>query len=934
MATRQVDRNITDICGPRDRLGYSRGFGAVLLGESIVKGIIDRLLNKPEWKNPDPSVRAEAVLRLPSSEREVLLAIAREDEEPRVRRAAAKKIADTEALVDLARSDEDEGVREEATARLVHVVVHATDEQEARAAFAALSEPRHLSVVARSAALAPVREAAVQALSDPRSLAGVVREAEDGATRLLALNRIDDDDTLAVIALKSDQKAIAVAAVDRLEDRGAIETVAANARLGAAARRARTRLGPEASPTDRPDTVSTATAQDEKEREAYERARAEQEREARERTAALDARARLCQSVEEAEGEAIPAALEQARASWAALAPLAGAEAAAERFEAAILAAERRRQAFVEGVARREELGALVARAEELAAAGDLAGDRAAWAELEQRWKELLASADQPDLRARFEAAAARRQERRRAVREEREQRDRETLARLTALAERAEALIAEDEPALRDVDHASREIRSALDHPGHFPSRRDRERILARLEAARKALYPQLQQMREDAEWKRWANVSVQEELCARAETLLEEQDTALAARKLRDLDARWKQAREAPKENAEELWARFKAARDVVKSRVDAYFAKQAQELAENLEKKEALCERAEALAESTDWVKTADDLRRLQAEWKQVGPVPRAQSRKVWNRFRQPCDRFFTRWQEHRGQRNKEWAANLEKKEALCARAEAVMDSTDWETTSHELKGLQAEWRRIGPIRKSRSEAVWRRFREACDHFFDRYKHRDALALQAVKETREGICSELEALLPAEGSEASPPDDLVARVQTAQTAWRQAGELPRDVMDPLAERFSRVRDRLVELYPQAFAGTELDPEASRRKAEKLLARVEGLVEELAPEGQGTAAGTTEELAARLRDALASNTIGGREAVEARWHSATGEVEAAQSAWRRLGPMPGPQGRGLAERFERVCHRFFELRPRPQRPRSGPRRPSRRRT
>jgi hypothetical protein len=899
-----------------------------------VKGIIDRLLNKPEWRNPDPAVRADAVLRLPSSEREVLLAIAREDEEPRVRRAAAKKLADTEALLDLVRSDEDEGVREEATTRLVHLVVHATDAEAARMAFAALNEPRHLSVVARSAALAPVREAAVRALNDPRALAGVVREAEDGTTRLQALDRIDDSATLTAIALKSDQKAIAVAAVDRLEDRGAIETVAEKARLGAAARRARARLGPEASPADRPAPASTTTAQDEKEREAYERARAEQEREARERTAALDARARLCQSVEEAQGDAIPASVEQARASWAALGPLlAGAEAAAERFEAALLAAERRRQAFVEGIARREELGALVARAEELAAAGDLASDRTGWAELEQRWKELAASADQPDLRARFEAAAERRQERRRAAREEREQRDRDNLTRLTTLAERAEALIAEDEPALRDVDHASREIRSALDHLGHFPSRRDRERILARLEAARKALYPRLQQMREDAEWKRWANVSVQEELCARAEALLDEQDTALAARQLRDLDARWKQAREAPKENAEELWTRFKSARDVVKGRVDAYFAKQAEVLAENLEKKEALCERAEALAESTDWVKTADELRRLQVEWKQVGPVPRAQSRKVWNRFRRPCDRFFTRLQEHREERGKEWAANLEKKEALCERAEAMMDSTDWETGARELKGLQGEWRRIGPVRKSRSEAVWRRFRKACDHFFDRYKHRDALALQAVEETREGICSELEALLPALGSEPTPPDDLVARVQTAQTAWRQAGEIPRDMMEPLAERFSRVRDRLVELYPQAFAGTELDPEASRRKAEKLIARVEGLLEELSPQGQGTTAGTTEELAARLRDALASNTIGGHEAAEARWHSATGEVEAAQSAWRRLGPMPGPEGRGLAERFERACHRFFEVRPRPQRPRSGARRPSRRR-
>ena len=116
-------------------------------------------------------------------------------------------------------------------------------EDETRAALAALSEPRHLSSVARSAVLIGVSGGAVEALNDPRAPDSVVREADDGATRLLALGRIDDEPTLLSFALKSDQKAIAVAAVDRLEDYGAIETVAEKSRLGAAARRARARAG-------------------------------------------------------------------------------------------------------------------------------------------------------------------------------------------------------------------------------------------------------------------------------------------------------------------------------------------------------------------------------------------------------------------------------------------------------------------------------------------------------------------------------------------------------------------------------------------------------------------------------------------------------------------------------------------------------------------
>ena len=904
-----------------------------------MKGLIDRFLNKPGWQHPDPAVRAEAVLRLPSSEREALVAIAQDDEEPRVRRAAARKLSDTDILAELVRSDPDDGVQEEAASRLVHLVVHATEEQAATNALAALSEPRHLSVVARSAALEPIREAAIGAMTDPRSLAAVVREARDGATRLLALGRIEDVPTLLAIALKSDQKSIAVAAVERLSDREALQAVAERARAGAAARRARARLAPDEPPDERPSSALPSPEQDEKEKEAYERARAQHEQEAAERAEALAARTRICESVEGAEGETIPSALEQARAEWEKLTPLssAEAEAARARFDEALGAGERRHAAFLAGLAQRDEITALVTQAEELAATEN-AGDRSAWATLKKKWGELAASADQPDLRARFEKAAAGHEDRQRASREENEQTDRQNLVRLTKLAEKAEALLTRKDAGLRDADHASREIRSALDHPGHFPTREDREVVLARLETARKALYPWVQQLREDAEWQRWANVSVQEDLCTRAEALAEEEENlGEVAGKLRDLDARWKQAREAPKDKSEELWKRFKAARDVVRGRVDAYCAQQTRDFAENLQKKEALCEKAEALADSTEWVKTAAVLRGLQAEWKEIGPVPRARSRKIWTRFRQPCDRFFTQWQEQRGQQSKGWAENLAAKESLCEKAEAVMDSTDWEPVASELKRLQTEWRTIGAVKKSRSDAVWRRFRKACDHCFDRYKHRDALALQVVQEAREQMCADLEGLVPEEGAETASPDDLVARVLAAQTAWRQAGELPSDAMAPLAERFARVRDRLVALHPSTFAGTELDPEASRRKAEKLVVRVEAALEESAPKRTAATAETTEDLAARLREALAANTIGGHEAVEARWASATTEVESAQAAWRRLGPLPGPEGTVLAERFDRACTQFFEKRPRPrpepaQRSESAKRRPRKR--
>ena len=892
--------------------------------ETTLKTLIDRFRSKPDWQHADPAVRAEAVLRLPSSEHEVLLAIAREDADARVRRAAVRKLADVDDLVSVAASDADAAVKDEAESRLAHLAIHEPAEATARLALSHVRETRHVAAVARQAPIAGVREAAVRALDDPKALAAIVRESEDAATRALALARIEDAATLLSLALKSENKAVALGAVERLTDEGSLRQVAEKARLAAAGRRARAKLEPQPAPdAPAPSPVAPPAGDDEAEHRAYEEARAAQAREAEARVAAVTAWARLAESVESAEGEAIPAAVEAARAQRDSLppAPAAEADALAARLDAALAGAGARQAAHAAGLAKRETLAALAARAEALAA--DPATEHGAFIALEKQWAEATAGADQPDLRARFQAAAATLRERFAAARAERSQKDQEHLEALAQLAGRAEALVAKGaEAALRDTDHVLREIREAVEHPGHFPSRKDRDAVMARLEAARKLLYPLLQQLREDAEWKRWANVNVQEELCAAMEALVGTEDLEKAAHEMRELDARWKQAKEAPKEQAEALWNRFKAAREAVRARTDAFFAKQAEELGANLARKEALCEKAEGLAESTDWLKTAEELRRLQGEWKAIGPVPRAVSQKIWERFRRPCDRFFTRWQEHRSQRTHEWADNLAKKEALCEKAEALRESTDWEGAAAELKKLQAEWRTIGAVKKTRSDAVWQRFRAACDHFFDRYKNRDEHARQATQAAREEIVAGLEALVPAEGTAGDPPSDLGERLQAAQTAWRQAGSLPHDDLAAFEARFAKARDAVVLAFPSAFAGSELDPEANRRKAERIAARAEAILAEVAPAPASAQVTTAADLAARLRDALAQNTIGGQAAVEAKWQSAGNEIESLQAAWNRLGPLVGDEGRALSERFAKACRRFAEQRPRIERP------------
>ena len=378
-------------------------------------------------------------------------------------------------------------------------------------------------------------------------------------------------------------------------------------------------------------------------------------------------------------------------------------------------------------------------------------------------------------------------------------------------------------------------------------------------------------------------------------------------AARELHDIQERWKTAAEAPRAQAQTLWHRYRQAADPIQAKAREFFAARAQERDDNLKKKMALIERAEALADSTDWIKTADEMKKLQAEWQALGPVPRADTRVVWKRFRDACDRFFSRRNEDLAQRKEVWSVNQAKKEALCTRAEELAQSREWERAASEMRRLQAEWKTVGPVRRSKSEALWQRFRAAADTFFDRYKRRDEIEVESRQADREALITELEALFPAEGAEA--PADLLEKVRSLRTRWNQSTTAVRSGADPLSARFVSAIERLLAMFPEPFKGTELDIEASRQRMEKLVARVENLVAGAEPKQD-----SPQDLAARLREALASNTIGGRAGEESKWRGLADEVRQAQASFARLVPVPGETGRQLADRFQKACNRFFD--------------------
>jgi hypothetical protein len=574
---------------------------------------------------------------------------------------------------------------------------------------------------------------------------------------------------------------------------------------------------------------------------------------------------------------------------------------------------------------RLSRLGQLLDGAEKVLAATDLPDARTRWNALRRDWTALTAgmTLDEPaalrvaDLEHRIDVRDA-------SLREARSRQQHDNLGRLQALCEAMEKVAQGEHLSLRDAEHALRETRTALDAPGPLPSRQDQQAIVARLKGIQSLIFPRVQDLREADGWERWANAGVQETLITRLEALREQPDAAVVARQLRLVQDEWHKVRAVPREKGRELWQRYKIIEGELRLRCESFFEQMASERVENLRQKEALCAQVEALADSTDWIRTAETIKSIQAQWKTLGPVTPGHEKAVWERFRAACDRFFTRRKTDLTERKTVWLANLKKKEAICAEVEALGDTTDWDHALAEVKRIQAEWRLVGPVKRSRSEALLARFHAAGEKFFDRYAHRNDLELAQQIAARELVCVELESLLtPPEGGQAAPDEGFGKKVLALKRQWDQAPVLAKAQGEPLAERFATALAATIGAHPDAFKGTELDPEAARKRMEQLCQIVEGFAgEEKAAEQLSPAA----ILATQLREALAANTIGGRADDEARWRNGAEEVRKAQAGWRRLGPVPDAVGREMEDRFQRACNRFFRQLEQRRRPSSAP--------
>lgn len=328
--------------------------------------------------------------------------------------------------------------------------------------------------------------------------------------------------------------------------------------------------------------------------------------------------------------------------------------------------------------------------------------------------------------------------------------------------------------------------------------------------------------------------NLEAKIALCEKAEELLLEPNPVNAFRALQDYHNRWREIGPVPQESKNEIWERFKEATSQINKRHHEYFEKQKDDQRKNLEAKIALCEEVEAInlqeiKNFKEFDEKAAKVVELQKIWRTIGFAPKKQNNKVYQRFRDACDAFFEKKRSFYADNKEIQLTNLQRKTELCMQAEALQESTDWKATSDALIKLQKEWKEIGPVPRKQSEKTWKRFRKACDHFFNRKAEFFAKLDTSYEDNLKAkldIIKELE--------EFDPGNDVQAafdRLKDIQRRWTDIGFVPFNMKDEITNKyrnalnkeFDKLKigddDKSILKYKTKLDNLKANPKASRK-------------------------------------------------------------------------------------------------------------------
>lgn len=413
------------------------------------------------------------------------------------------------------------------------------------------------------------------------------------------------------------------------------------------------------------------------------------------------------------------------------------------------------------------------------------------------RGNEEAAFAQRPDeLEDEFKAALGCIKDKKAALAAEQEAARVANLAAKNAIIDAINAAAEDADNVHRHLDRV-RDLQQQFKAIGEVPAPEVSD-LWKRYQASTERFYDQLKVNKDLRDLDFRKNLESKTLICEEAERLTAEADVVVAFRRLQDLHDKWREIGPVAKEVREEIWNRFKDASAIINKKYQSFFEERKAAERANEDAKTALCEKVEAidinaLNSFAAWDEQTRVILDAQQEWKKLGFASRKTNAALFQRFRACCDAFFAAKANYFKSVKDDLSENLAKKLTLCEKAEELKDSTDWKKATDALIALQSEWKSIGAVPKKQSDAVWTRFRAACDYFFEQKKQSGSdtrrVEMANLKEKREIIAKMREMKADAEGADRN---ETIAAVRALMDRYQAVGHVPFREKDKLHDAY----------------------------------------------------------------------------------------------------------------------------------------------
>ena len=295
--------------------------------------------------------------------------------------------------------------------------------------------------------------------------------------------------------------------------------------------------------------------------------------------------------------------------------------------------------------------------------------------------------------------------------------------------------------------------------------------------------------------------NLEEKVKLSEKVEELLLEKSINKSFKLLQEYHDKWREIGSVPMDKKDEIWDRFKAATDQINKRRHEYYEKLHEDQKNNLLLKTALCEKMDEFIEVERnnikaWNAATEDINSLFAEWKTLGPAPKKQNDEIWARFKTSMNQFFDNRKKYFKDISEEQMNNYNLKLDICRQAEAAKDSTDWKNSGNELIKLQKQWKEIGSVPRKYSDKIWKRFRAACDHFFNA-KSEYFKNIGGIEDANLVLKKELIEKIKAHKFGDKKEENLKA-IKEFQKEWSNIGRVPFKELNKIQKDFRKVIDQ----------------------------------------------------------------------------------------------------------------------------------------